>query len=73
MINWDVESVRICAVRAVSLVVAIRRLAKPVGLDTADLERMEGEFRSAAGELQRVEKVMKEDRNRAVLGGGEGR
>ena len=57
MIEFDVEMVRISAVRALSLAVAIRRLAKPLGLDGPDLEAMEREFRAAAAEVQRVEKA----------------
>lgn len=60
MAEFDVETLRISAVKAVSLVVAIRRLAKPIGLDTDELGSLEREFRFAAGELQRVEKLMRE-------------
>ena len=72
MIEIDIARVRVAAVKAVRLVVACRTLAKPVGLDTPDLKALETEFRDAAGELQRVEKLMKEDRNRPLIGGGEG-
>jgi hypothetical protein len=57
MIDFDVKSVRIAMVRAVNLVVAVRRLAKPIGLDTEELYKLESEFRSSAGELMRVEKT----------------
>lgn len=60
MINLDIVLVRAQAVRGVSLVVAIRRLAKPMGLDTDELDSMERQFREAAGELQRVEALMAE-------------
>ena len=73
MIEIDIVPVRIAAVMAVNLVVSIRRLCKPLGLDGPEMEGLERQFRDAAGELQRVEKLMREDRNRPLIGGGEGR
>ena len=70
MIDFDVQKVRGQMVKAVSLVVAIRRLAKPMGLDTDELHNMEREFREAAAELQAWEKLTVEDRNRPLLGTG---
>lgn len=60
MIDFDVTALRITAVKALGLVVAIRRLGKPIGLDSDELLIMEREFRFAAAEMQRVEKLMLE-------------
>jgi len=69
MIKFDVTSTRVVAVRAVNLVVAVRRYVKPMGLDTQELRDMERDFRAAAGELQRVEKAMAGDENRPLISG----
>ncbi len=58
MIEFDVEMVRISAVRALTVMMAIRRVAKPLGLDCPEMETMERNFREAAAELQRIEKLM---------------
>ncbi len=58
VIKFDIVMCGVEAVRAVSLLVAIRRLARPFGLDTQDLQDMEREFRVAAAELQRVEGLL---------------
>ena len=60
VIGFDVTQCCKQSVRAVSLVVAIRRLAKPLGIDSEELSLMELQFRDAAAELQRVEKLMVE-------------
>lgn len=60
MINFDVTQCRIEAVKAVELVVAVRRLARTAGLDTEELAKLERSFRVAAAELQRVEILMLE-------------
>lgn len=58
MINFHVAQCRVGAVRAVSLVVVIRRMVKRMGLDTPELEEMEREFRDVAAELQRFEGLL---------------
>lgn len=70
VIKFDIVMCRVEAVRAVSLLVAVRRLARPLGLDTQDLQDMERELRNAAAELQRVEKRWIEDKDLRIKSRG---
>lgn len=67
MIEMDIGMVRVQMVRAVQCMVHVRRLAKQAKLDCTELKDLERGFREAAGELQRVEKLMVGDRNRPLL------
>lgn len=54
----DLTSLRRTLVKGVRMVVAIRRLAKDVGLDRLELATLEREVREGAGALQEAESCL---------------
>lgn len=72
MIEFDIQKVRVAMVAAVQLAVAGKKMVTR-GTDCHDkLCELERRFRDSAAELQRVEKLMTEDRNRPLWGTGKG-
>lgn len=60
MYELDLTSLRLTLVKGVRMIVAVRRLAKDVGLDRPELVDLEREVRERAAEVQEAEKGVRE-------------
>ncbi len=60
MFELDIKNVRVALVRSVRLVVAVRNMLRPMGLEFSEVQDLEREFRERAGEVQKAEEQMRE-------------
>ena len=72
MYDMDVEKLNKALVKSVRLCVALRQHFGQAAVDRADFMDLEREIREAAGECQRVLKLVKADAERTLLEGVSG-
>lgn len=58
MFELDIKSVRVALVKSVRVIVAVRQMMRPLGLEFVEVQDLEREFRQQAGEVQKAEKMM---------------
>lgn len=58
MFELDVKKVRVALVKSVRMVVAVRNMLRPMGLEFSEVQDLEREFREEAGKVQQAEEAM---------------